>query len=146
MSNVHLDAKKKRRISLNNPPRNRLSPRFINKAKRPNRYTVMRNSSYKQIKDKQQKLRSNELATEGAVSLGRPELHDNAPKEVTTQQAPPSPRPQRSRVFTRSSNVERVATTMPSRGSRHPQASPSLAPERWDFAQKNPITPGTLDY
>jgi hypothetical protein len=77
----------------------------------------MRNFSYKQIKDKQQKLRSNELATEVALSLGRPELHDNAPKEVTMQQAPPSLRPQRSRVFTRSSNVERVATTMPSRGS-----------------------------
>jgi hypothetical protein len=65
----------------------------------------MRNSSYKQIKDKQQKLRSNELATEGALSLGRPELHDNAPKEATTQQA---------------------------------QASPSLVPERWDFARKKP--------
>jgi hypothetical protein len=36
----------------NPPPRNRLSPRFTNKAKRPNRYIVMRNSSYKQIEDK----------------------------------------------------------------------------------------------
>jgi hypothetical protein len=45
----------------------------------------MRNSSYKQIKDKQQKLRSIELATEVAPSLERPELHNNAPKEVTAQ-------------------------------------------------------------
>jgi hypothetical protein len=48
-------------------PRNRLSPRFINKANRPNRYKVMRDSSYKQIKNKQDKLRSIELATEDTV-------------------------------------------------------------------------------
>jgi hypothetical protein len=80
-------------------PRNRLSPRFINKAKRPNRYIVMRRSSYKQIKDKQQKQRSIKLTTEAVRKLRKPELHDNAPKEVTTQQAPSSPRPQRPRGF-----------------------------------------------
>jgi hypothetical protein len=47
--------------------RNRSSPRFINKAKRPNRCKVMRDSSYKQIKNKQEKLRSIVLATEDTV-------------------------------------------------------------------------------
>jgi hypothetical protein len=44
---------------------NRLSPRFINKAQRPNRYKVMRKplTRYKQIKDKQEKLRSIDFAT-----------------------------------------------------------------------------------
>jgi hypothetical protein len=57
----------------------------------------MRNSSYKQIKDKQEKLRSIKLATKDVM---RPELHNDASKKVMTQKAPPSPRPQRSRVFT----------------------------------------------
>jgi hypothetical protein len=106
--------------------------RFINKAIRSNRCIVMRSSSYKQIRNKQWKLRSVELTTEAAMRLRRPELHDNAPKKETTLQAPPSPRPHRSTVFTRSPIAERVATTMSSRGSWHPQASPSLAPKRWD--------------
>jgi hypothetical protein len=72
------------------------------------------------------------------MRLRRPELHDNAPKKETTLQVPSSPRPQRSRVFTRNPNAERVAITMPSRGSRRPQASPSLAQKRWDFARRNP--------
>jgi hypothetical protein len=98
----------------------------------------MRNSSYKQIKGKQQKLRSIDLATEDTMRLRRPELHNDAPKEVMTQQAPSSPRPHRSRVFTRSPDAERITTTTPPRGSRRLQASPSLAPKRWDFSQKNP--------
>jgi hypothetical protein len=93
-------------------------------------------SSYKQIKDKQQKQKKHQ-ACEVDKKPRKPKLHDNAPNEVTTQQAPPSPRPQRSRVFTRSLIAERVATTTLSRESRHPQASPSLAPKRWDFSRKN---------
>jgi hypothetical protein len=97
----------------------------------------MRRSSYKQIKDKQQKQRSIKLAIEAVRKLRKPKLHDNTPKEVTTQQASPSPRPQRPRVFTWSLIAERVATTMLSRESRHPQTLLSLAPKRWDFSQKN---------
>jgi hypothetical protein len=80
----------------------------------------MRRSYYKQIKDKQQKQRSIKLATEAVRKLRKPKLYDNAPKEVTTQQAPPSPRPQRPRVFTQSLIAERVAITTLSRESQHP--------------------------
>jgi hypothetical protein len=97
----------------------------------------MRRTSYKTIKDKQQKQRSIKLVTEAVRKLRKPKLHDNAPKEVMTQQAPPSPRPQGPRVFTRSLIAERVATTTLSRESRHPQASPSFALKRCDFSQKN---------
>jgi hypothetical protein len=44
----------------------------------------MRNSSYKQIKDKQEKLRSIKLATKDVMRLRQPELHNNAPKKVMT--------------------------------------------------------------
>jgi hypothetical protein len=44
-------------------------------------------SSYKKIKNKQEKLRSIKLAAESAMRLRIPSLHDNAPKEVMTQQA-----------------------------------------------------------
>jgi hypothetical protein len=54
---------------------------------------VLKNSSYKQIKEKQEKLRSIKLATKDIMRLRKPELHNNAPKKVMTQQAPPSPRP-----------------------------------------------------
>jgi hypothetical protein len=128
------------------PLRNRLSPRFINKAKWLNGYIVMRNSSYNRSKINKKKLKSIELATEDIMKLRRPELHNDAPKKVTTQQAPPPSRPQRSSVFTQSPNAERVTTTTSPRGSRHPQASPSLAPQRWDFARKNLATFGTSDY
>jgi hypothetical protein len=37
-------------------------------------------SSYKQIKNKQQKLRSIKLATEDAMRQRRPRFHDNAPR------------------------------------------------------------------
>jgi hypothetical protein len=76
----------------------------------------MRNSSYRQVKDKQQKLKQIiiKLATEGAEKLRRPELHGNAPKDVTTQKATPSPRP-RGSVFTWNPNAKRVSTTMPPR-------------------------------
>jgi hypothetical protein len=96
----------------------------------------MRRSSYKQIKDKQQKQRSIKLATEAVRKIRKLELHDNVPKEVTTQQAPPSPRPQRPRVFTRSLIAERVATTTLSRESRHPwcrrrwHRSAGISPEK----------------
>jgi hypothetical protein len=72
------------------------------------------------------------------MRLRRPGLHDNAPKKVTTSLPPPLPRPQWSRIFTRSPSEEREATSTPSRGSRHPQASPSMAPKRWAFARNNP--------
>ena len=50
--------------------RNRLSPRFIYEAQRSNRYIVMSETSYKQIKDKKkEKLRSIKLATEEAVEI-----------------------------------------------------------------------------
>jgi hypothetical protein len=48
----------------------------------------MRDFNYMHIKDKQQKQKKhNELATEDVVRLSKPELHDNAPKEVTIQSA-----------------------------------------------------------
>jgi hypothetical protein len=90
----------------------------------------MRRTSYKQIKDKQQKQRSIKLAAEAVRKLRKPKLCDNAPKEVMMQQAPPSPRPQGPRVFTRSLIAERVTTTTLSKESQHPQASLSLAPKR----------------
>jgi hypothetical protein len=77
----------------------------------------MRRSSYKQIKDKQKKQRSIKLATEAVRKIRKPKLHNNASKEVATQQAPSSPRLQRPRVFTRSLIAERVATTTLSRES-----------------------------
>jgi hypothetical protein len=101
------------------PPRNRISHCFTNKSKQINRYKVMMNSYYKQLIYKQEKLRRTELGTEDAVRLRRPELHNNAPKKVMTPQEPLLPRPHGSRVFTWSPNMERVATTTPSRGSRH---------------------------
>jgi hypothetical protein len=99
------------------PPRNRISHCFTNKSKQINRNKVMMNSYYKQIIYKQEKLRRTELGTEDAVRLRRPELHNNAPKKVMTPHEPLLPRPHGSRVFTWSPNMERVATTTPSRGS-----------------------------
>jgi hypothetical protein len=60
----------------------------------------MRSPLTSRSKINNKKLRSIKLATEDAKRLRRPRLHDNAPKKVTTQQAPPLPRPHRSRVFT----------------------------------------------
>jgi hypothetical protein len=97
----------------------------------------MRRSSYKQIKDKQQKQKKHQACHRSRQETKKPKLHDNAPKEVTTQQAPPSPRPQRPRVFTQSLIAERVAATTLSKESQQPQASSSLAPKRWDFSRKN---------
>jgi hypothetical protein len=77
---------------------NRLLPSFIDKAKRTNRYKVTRNSSYKQIIEKQKRI--TELATENTMRLRIPGLHDKAPKEVTPSKVPPLPRAHRSRVFT----------------------------------------------
>jgi hypothetical protein len=44
-------------------PQNMLSPRFINKAKRPNRYKVMMRTSYKADQRYLKKYRINGLAT-----------------------------------------------------------------------------------
>jgi hypothetical protein len=41
----------------------------------------MRNSSYKQTKDKQKKLRSIKLATKDVMRLRKPELHNDARKK-----------------------------------------------------------------
>jgi hypothetical protein len=50
------------------------------------------------------------------------ELHDDAPKRITTQRAT-ALETARSRVFTRSRSTERITTTTPSRGIRHPQVT-----------------------
>jgi hypothetical protein len=96
---------------------------------------VMRRTSYKQIKDKQQKQRSIKLATEVVRKLRKPKLYDNAPKKVKTQQAPPLPRPQGPRVFTQSLIAERVAT-------RRSQESHDTLRRRRRWPRSAGISPG----
>jgi hypothetical protein len=65
-----------------------------------------------------------------------PQLHNNAPKRVTTQSAAVA-ETKWSWVFTRSTGAWEVTTAAPSRGSRHPQASSPLALKRWTFARNH---------
>jgi hypothetical protein len=53
-------------------------------------------------------------------------LHDDATKRATTHSTA-AIETASSRVFTRSCSVERITTTTPTRGLRHPHASPPLA-------------------
>jgi hypothetical protein len=68
------------------------------------------------------------------------------PSRRKRRTAPPSSRPQWSRVFTRSFSGEKVTTTAPPTGLRHPQASPPLASKCKAFARKNlRMAPKILD-
>jgi hypothetical protein len=78
------------------------------------------------------------LATKDVMRLRKPELHNDASKKVMTQQAPPSPRPQRSRVFTRSPNAERVTTTMPPKRVTKPACVAVIGAAALGFRPKKP--------
>jgi hypothetical protein len=106
--------------------RNRLSPRFINKATTTE---PIQEPSYKQIKINKKKENQNLPPKTPERNRGKPELHDDASNKVTTQRDAVA-ETETVKDFHPEPYMERVPTTMPPRGLRYPQASPSLALKR----------------
>jgi hypothetical protein len=119
--------------------RNRLSPRFIDKATMAKPIQGGEENLLQRIsKIKKKKTRKNQNLPPKTMKRYQvvAGLHNDAPKRVTTHNAAVA-ETVRSRVFTRSRSMLRITTTTPPRELRHPQASPSLALRR-AFARKNP--------
>jgi hypothetical protein len=78
--------------------------------------------------DKQKKNRENQNLPPKTLerNRGRPELHNDASKKVTTQRAAVT-ETEAVKSFHPEPYMERVPTTTPPRGLQYPQASPSLA-------------------
>jgi hypothetical protein len=119
-------------------PRNRLSPRFINKVKRLNRskWRGIPLTSGSKIKIKTKKHRA--CHRRYRLDQGNPSTTTTPPRGWRRNKTLPSSRP-KSRVFTRSPNMERVATMTPSRrGLRHPAGVTVIGAKALSFRPEKP--------
>jgi hypothetical protein len=101
----------------------------------------MREPSYKQIKiNKKNKENQNLPPKTPEQNRGRPELHNDASKKVTTERVTVT-ETETIKGFHPEPYVERVPTTTPPRGLRYPQASPSFGVETLSFRPEKPSHP-----
>jgi hypothetical protein len=122
--------------------RNRLSPRFINKATTVEPIQYDEGTLVQADQEKKRKTKTCHRRHQNETEV-KPELHNDTSKKVRMQCVTVA-ETETVKGFHPESYVERVPATTPPRGFRYPQASPSLALKRRAFARKKTFTPRSV--